>query len=280
MKQKMKLIQYDDETLNHIHEIELMILKDFIKFCEDNNITYFMYAGSLLGAIRHNGFIPWDDDLDVVMLREEFEKFKKLFSHNDKYDILSIESQENYPWLFLKLNLKNTRFEDKMPSLLGFQHGFNIDIFVLDDLSNNKYTRYYQILKTFFYNRLILTSRIRLDDLPFFPKIISHSLYYILNFLKLSPKKINKKYLNFLKKYSHANAKFVIDISARVDEYPLIYEKDWFNDVEKAKFEDIYVNVPKNYDEILTELYGDYNLLPPEDERYNHQTVIIDFGEY
>lgn len=98
----MKLKKYDDETLKHIHDVELMILKDFIKFCEENDLTYFMYAGSLLGAIRHKGFIPWDDDLDVVMLRDEFEKFKRLYSSNEKYELLSIESEENYPYLFAK----------------------------------------------------------------------------------------------------------------------------------------------------------------------------------
>ena len=60
-----------------------MILKDFIKFCEKNNLTYYIYAGSMLGAIRHNGFIPWDDDLDVVMFRDDYERFKKVFLYTN-----------------------------------------------------------------------------------------------------------------------------------------------------------------------------------------------------
>ena len=72
----MNFRQYDEETLKHLHDLELMILKDFIKICEENNLNYYMYAGSLLGTIRHKGFIPWDDDLDVIMFREDFEKFK------------------------------------------------------------------------------------------------------------------------------------------------------------------------------------------------------------
>ena len=76
---ELKLKKYDDETLKKIHDLELMILKDFIKICDEHNLTYYMYAGSLLGTIRHNGFIPWDDDLDVIMFREDYERFKKIF---------------------------------------------------------------------------------------------------------------------------------------------------------------------------------------------------------
>ena len=89
----VKFKKYDDETLNHLHDLELMILKDFSKICEDYGLKYYMYAGSLLGAIRHKGFIPWDDDLDVVMFREDFEKFKKIFPtlRSDKYELLSTQ---------------------------------------------------------------------------------------------------------------------------------------------------------------------------------------------
>lgn len=278
----MKLKKYDDETLKHIHDVELMILKDLISFCDENNLTYFMYAGSLLGTIRHEGFIPWDDDLDVVMLRDEFEKFKKLFlaSPNQKYELLTNEAEKDYFYFFAKLSLKDTLFEEKWSSQLDFDMGFNIDIFVLDDLAENKYKRFYQLKKAYLYNRLLIMSKIRLDDLPFISKLITHSMYHILNILNLNPSKLTKKCLNFLKKYSDANSKNVFDISATAKEYPLIYDKDDFKDVIQVKFEDIYVNVPKNYDKILTELYGDYMQLPPEEDRYNHPIDIIDFGKY
>ncbi len=276
----MKLKKYDDETLKHIHDVELMILRDFISFCEENNLTYFMYAGSLLGTIRHEGFIPWDDDLDVCMLRDEFERFKKLFSSNDKYELLSCESQKDYCYLFAKLSLKNTRFEEQWASQLDFDIGFNIDIFVLDDLAEGKYKRFYQLKKAYFYNRLLIMSKIRLDDLPIIPKLLSHSMYHILNLLRLNPSKLNRKCLNFLNKYSDANADNVFDISATAAEYPLIYDKNDFKEVIQVKFEDVQVNVPKMYDKILTELYGDYMELPPEEKRYNHPIDFIEFGKY
>lgn len=276
----MKLKKYDDETLKHIHDVELMILKDLISFCEENDLAYFMYAGSLLGTIRHGGFIPWDDDLDVVMLRSDFEKFKKQYSSNEKYELLANESHEDYCYFFAKLSLKNTRFEEKWAPQLDFNIGFNIDIFVLDDLAKGKYKRFYQLKKAYFYNRLMIMSKIRIDDLAFVPKVLSHSMYHILNLLRQTPSKINRKCLKFLDKYADENAENVFDISAMAHEYPLIYDKKDFKEVTQVKFEDTYVNVPKNYDKILTELYGDYMQLPPEDKRYNHPIDFIDFGKY
>lgn len=278
----MKFRKYDDETLKHLHDLELMILKDFSKICEENNLKYYMYAGSLLGTIRHEGFIPWDDDLDVVMFRDDFEKFKKIFlaSENSKYELLSNETQKDYFYFFAKLMIKGTRFEEEWISQLNFHMGINIDIFVLDDVSDNKYSRKYQILRSFLYNRMLITSNLKLDNLPFFSKLISHSLYHILNLLNLNTSKILDKTMKFLNRYSNKNFECVFDISANVDEYPLIYKKSDFGDGVKVNFEDTQVTVPVNYDAILKSLYGDYMELPPEDQRYNHMADHIDFGQY
>ena len=278
----MKYTDYDEKVLKHLQSLELMILKEFINICEENNLTYYMYAGSLLGTIRHQGFIPWDDDLDVIMFRDDFEKFKEIFISNphDKIKLLSIETEDDYFHLLSKLMLKNTIFEENWVSQVDFNIGINIDIFVLDDLSNNNFKRNYQLKKAFLYNKLLIMSKIRLDDLPFLTKVITHSGYHILNLLGIKPKWINKRCLNFLKKYHDENAEFVFDISATAEEYPQIFNKKEFKKIKKAKFEDIEVNIPANYDEILKSLYGDYMQLPPEEDRYNHITENLDFGPY
>ena len=100
--------KYNDNDLKHLQNVELMILKDVIDFCDKHNINYYMYAGSALGAIRHKGFIPWDDDIDIILFRKDFEKFLSLASKLDsKYGLLSF-NQENYPYPFLKVFLKGT----------------------------------------------------------------------------------------------------------------------------------------------------------------------------
>ena len=259
-----------------------MILKDFIKICEKNNLTYYIYAGSLLGAVRHNGFIPWDDDLDVVMFREDYEKLKKIFlsNPNDKYELLTNETSEDYFHLLSKLMIKNTLFEEEWVNQVNFHVGINIDIFVLDDLADGRFKRFYQLKKSFLYNKLLIMSKIKLDDLPFLTKVTTHLVYYFLNLFNIKPSTINKRCLNFLRKYQDVCCECVFDISATAEEYPLIYYKEDFNQIVKLKFEDIEVNAPKNYDNILKSLYGDYMMLPPKEQRYNHITEHLDFGDY
>ncbi|MBE6510356.1 MAG: LicD family protein [Methanobrevibacter millerae] len=259
-----------------------MILKDFIKICEENNLNYYMYAGSLLGAVRHNGFIPWDDDLDVIMFRDDFEKFKKIFitSKNDKYELLCNETHEDYFHLLAKLMIKNTKFEEHWVSQVDFHIGINMDIFVLDDLAEGNFKRNYQLKKSFLYNKLLIMSKLKLDDLPPATKLATHTGHYILNLFRIKPSTLNRRCLNFLRKYRNPDAEYVFDISATAEEYPQIFRRDDFKDIKKIKFEDIEVNIPSGYDNILTSLYGDYMQLPPEEDRYNHITETLDFGEY
>lgn len=278
----LKYTEYDDETLKHLQNLELMILKDFIQICEENDLTYYMYAGSLLGTIRHNGFIPWDDDLDIVMFRDDFNKFKEVFSSYDldKYKLLDNDSEEEYFYLFSKLMIKDTHFEEEWIDQVNFRIGINIDIFVLDDLADNKIKRFYQLKMAFLYSKLLFMSKIKIDDLPFISKIISHGLYRILNLFGVKTSSINKRCLKFLDKFKNNDSECVFDIMATAEEYPQIFHKSSFYPPKKVKFEDIEVNVPNNYDELLVSLYGDYMQLPPKEKRYNHPIDNLDFGEY
>lgn len=278
----MKLKEYDPDVLNQVHQVELMILKDFIQICEENNLSYSVYGGSMIGAIRHKGFIPWDDDIDVIMFREDYEKFEEIFlsSNNDKYELLTNDIEHDYCYPFTKFMLKNTTFEEEWMEQFSFHIGFNIDIFILDDTNDNKFKRFYITRKGLVYNRLLISSGVRLDYLPFFTRIISQGLNTILNFLNITPYKLTQKYLKFLRKNSHKNSEFVFDFSANFAEFPLIFYREDFKDLIQVEFEDMYVSVPRNYDRVLKIHFGDYMTLPPEDKRVNHAIDIIDFGPY
>ena len=271
-------MEYDDKTLKHLQNLELMVLKDFIKLCDENNLNYYIYGGSLLGAVRHKGFIPWDDDIDVIMFRDEFDKFKEIFlsQRNEKYELLSYEFYDDYFFLFPKIMLKGTKFEEWWGDQVSFTVGINIDIFVLDDVSDNKLESFIQIKYCRLLDRLLTVSSIKLKDYPFVPQLISNVSHRILSLFRIKPIKIINSCLKLLTKFE--NTEKVCDITAL--NHPQIYQREDFGKGVKIEFEDIMVNAPADSHRILEQIYGDYMKLPPKEERYNHMPYNLDFGHY
>lgn len=272
--------EYDDEILEKIQQIELSILKDFIKICEENNLEYFLYGGCLIGAIRHDGFIPWDDDIDVIMYREDFEKFLKIMQENpwDKYDVLSSEYTEGYFLLFGKMMLKNTIFEEWWVDQVNFDLGIFLDIYVLDNLSSNKIKRFYQLKKGRLLKHLMAVSVVKFTNYPLIPQTIANIFHYLIKFFHIPPRFFIKQALKTLTLCQNEHCEMLVDIT--VIKGPTIFFKKDFSPAKKVKFENITVCVPNNYHRVLTTLYGDYMKLPPIEERRNHITNKIDFGDY
>lgn len=276
----MKLKKYDEKTLKKLKELELIILKEFISICEANDLQYFLYGGSALGAVRHEGFIPWDDDIDVAMLQEDYEKFVEVMAKidNNKFELVTPDSYPDYFLLFSKLMLKGTRFEEWWIDQVDFHVCINIDIFVLYNLSNNKIKRFFQVIRGRLLDRLLTMDVIKLEGYPRITETIANSINKILNFLHIKPDFFKDKARKILTKYKNEDSKFICDISAL--NHPQIYLKEDYVPPKKVKFEDIEVNIPNNSDRILKQIYGDYMKMPPEEERYNHVPQNLDFGSY
>ena len=128
-------------TLQEIKSVELEILSMFDEFCKKNSIKYFISNGTLLGAVKYKGFIPWDDDVDLLIPREDYNRLLKLFKDSDRYRIFAIEKDKNYRYPFAKLCDMTTR-KDEFGYDNGLELGVDIDIFPLDywdnDLENAK----------------------------------------------------------------------------------------------------------------------------------------------
>lgn len=272
--------RYDDETLKHLQKVQLMMLKDFIKICEDNDITYFVIGGSLLGAVRHNGFIPWDDDIDVIMFRKDFEKLDKVFSENpnDKYHLFNVLNEETYHYTFARFNLKNTLLEEWWAKQVDYTVNIFIDIFIIDKIPDNNIKRFIHRWTSFTLNQMVLYSIIKHENESKIKEIIQKTAYFILKIIPISPMTIKKRCIKSYTKYENIECKQYCDFPS-VHLMP-IYEKKDFFPLKKVKFEDIYVNVPNDYDKILTRLYGNYMELPPEDKRFRPAPEKLDFGEY
>lgn len=272
--------QFNDTTLKHLKKIELMILKDFIKICEENNIEYYSYGGTSLGAIRHGGFIPWDDDVDVILFREEYEKFIEITKtkYNEKYDFLCMENYEDYTSTCCKMSLKETKRDDMWINNATFDLGIHIDIFALDYAPKNKikWFIYYQKCQILKKMDFLLTGTRAATYSTKTRKLIGTILNPIFNrFNMLNYYK--KCYKRFVKN-TNSNDDLLFDISAICYNKP--FPKEIFRPPKKVKFESIEVNVPNDVDQFLKIIYGDYMKVPPVEKRPHHFCENVDFGKY
>lgn len=272
--------RYDDETLKHLQKVQMKILKYFIEVCEENNLTYFVDGGSLLGTIRHKGFIPWDDDIDVIMFREDFEKLNKIFENNidEEYSFFNSLNEKTFPYTFGRLLLKNTEFSEWWYDQVDFKQNIFIDIFILDNIPNNRFKRFIHKWKSFILNQATMYSLLKFDNTSKLKKIIQQFIYYLIRILHISPYSIKKKCVESFSKYEHDDCDEVCNFPA-VSQMPVYYKTDWLPP-KKAPFEDIKVNIPNNYKKVLTRHYGDYMTLPPEESRFRPAPEKIDFGKY
>lgn len=269
-----RLKEYDSKTLKKLHNIELMILSDFIKICDEDNIKYFAAYGTALGAIRHNGFIPWDDDVDIIMFREDYKKFLKIIKNDDKYDFFTMENTLGYYKVFGKLSLKGTKLHDFWYENANFVMGINIDIFIIDFVPNNSLLKKFYLKKRNIHRKLSWLLEVLNSDM-YLSKSKERVGRFINKIFKLIG--INQKFL--LKHYNSLfnednNSIEVCEVTDRI-----IFPKYLFESIIKVPFENIEINVPKDYDTYLKIMYGDYMRIPPVEERFNH-SVEIDFGKY
>ena len=128
-----KFNEYDPKTLKHLQDVYLMMLKDFIKVCDENQIEYFLDGGSALGAVRHQGFIPWDDDIDIAMPRKDYDRFVHMCLDDSRYKILSYETDEKYIYSFAKVVDSYTKLKEWGTAEYE-QLGVYIDVFPMDNL--------------------------------------------------------------------------------------------------------------------------------------------------
>lgn len=272
--------KFNQETFNHLKKVELLVLEDFIKICDENNLNYYLFYGTLIGAIRHHGFIPWDDDIDVVMFRDDYEKFMKIMEskNSDKYEILETRYQNDYFLLFAKMSLKNTTFGEYWTNQVGFNLGIFVDIFVLDNVPDNKIKRFFFKKYSFLLDKLLTMSAIKLDSNYSMPvRLISNAIHFILNKLGLTTSYFQKKSNKLFRKYDDTETEYVSDLT---EPSQFIVKRSHMNPPKKVKFEDIEAKVPNDYDYILRLIYGDYMQIPPEEERITHIIENLDFGNY
>lgn len=263
--------KYDDKKLK---EYEVKILDYFVSICNENKLSYFLAYGTLLGAVRHMGFIPWDDDIDVYMPAVDYYKLKEIMKRNpDKqYFYQSLETEKYYNLTFAKIRMNGTEAIEKKNQYEKMHKGIYIDIFPLLPFPDKTKDQKKFLFKLRMLNLLITADSVDKTRYSSYGKI-GKSLS---NFLKFIPRRIRNLVAEWLLK-SIAFYKGEFHNYFDVDEK--IFSKEFFNDNTSLVFEGKSYNVPLNYDDYLTTMYGEYMILPKKENQVSHSFVKVSFGE-
>ena len=250
--------------------IELEILIEFDRICRDNDISYSLDGGTLLGAVRHRGFIPWDDDVDVIMLRTEYLKFKKAAEKEldrERFFLQDHKTDPGYHWGYSKIRREGTSFVRNGQSHLKQHDGIFIDIFIVDSVPDDSFLKKIHYAKCF-YIRKGLYSKIGKDN--------EKSLFYkiLYKILSIPGKDYYLKKLDKLIKKSNSRN----NQSKLVSHYTYGYPKscrygmprECFLEMTDMLFEGHLFKAFTKYDTYLGLLYGDYMKLPPKDKQKPH----------
>lgn len=268
-----------DICIQELRQLEQDILDFIVDVCQKNAITYFLCGGTLLGAYRHKGFIPWDDDIDVMMPRPDYERFLELFPRHEYLELRNCRNDKEYPLAFSTVNdARTVKVEKKLRKKLRNKLSVNIDVFPIDGLPDdvNECKNYYRQIATT--QKLLECSTKAFGKAPTLKATIMKNagiaVYRMLEFLGL---RNISHYVSRMEKvamkYNYEQAHYV-GITA-ISHYGT-KERNLKNQYEpslKVTFEGKQYNSPKCYDTYLSQLYGkSYMKLPPSAQQHTHHT--------
>lgn len=277
----------NEAELRHLKDVFLLMYKDVYSVCTKYNLTVMVNGGTVLGAVRHQGFIPWDDDFDLMLPRKDYNKLIEVFNAElgDRY-LLSVPGQkEKSKTLFMQIIKKGTVMEDIDDHVRRDANGIRIDIHPIDNMPDNKYWRYIKCKLLNSIRICALSVTIYQSESKLFRKIFMYNwktkLYYWTRWsigLLCSIFGRNNWYNLFVHFSSSSKGeKYVCIPSCALCEKEL-QPKTVFFPPQKAAFEGLDVFIPNDYDAYLKKQYGDYMVLPPLEKRQRHFYVKLDFG--
>ncbi|EDS75178.1 LicD family protein [Thomasclavelia spiroformis DSM 1552] len=271
---------YSSEELKQIQRVEYELLVEVKKVCEAHNIEYFLIGGTTLGAIRHKGFIPWDDDIDIGMTRANYEKFLKLapLFLKDKYQLQTPNNDKNIPYFYSKIRINDTIFMEYCNRKINMHHGIYIDVFPFDIVPDDDVE--YKKMFDEFQHLIRLYSLRQIPDLASKPSsllgIIKYFIRKILHFiLKIIPADFFKRKLyKVATQYNDSNNSSYCCLNFPIFKTEYIKKEDLYP-LRNHKFVMDFFPIPNNYNQYLKTHYGDYMKLPEEDKQIGHKPYKI-----
>ncbi|MDE5722538.1 MAG: LicD family protein [Clostridia bacterium] len=266
--------------LDQMHGLHLILADEVKRICDKHNIKYFMIAGTLLGAVRHKGFIPWDDDMDFGMLRQDYEKFISVCEFEideSKFYLQTDKKDKFYTFNFAKLRLCGTRVLEGFSSKVNTNQGIYIDIFPIDNVPDSKIAAYFQFKRFWFYRSLLWVKCGYGSD-----AVKKKNSFRVAKFISkfFSIKYLKKRKLKIITKYKNKMTKKVVTSDGSYGLNKETLDRTWVDTLKEYAFEDRQYPGVADYNAYLSYFYGDYMQLPPENDRNHHGRLEVDFGEY
>lgn len=272
------------EEMTNLRKLQLeekKLLDLFVDICDKNNLRYYMLGGTLLGAIRHEGFIPWDDDVDVCMPRVDYDKFLEIAKNfiEEPCYLDCAEQNKTYRYCFARIATSKMKLRIGTANL-SRDEDIWIDVIPMDGMPENKLVNAVHKLKLRFwrgmnqlaqYDELVDQKRKRGTIETIIVKIAGLKIFH--NLVKYPTCIANIR--NTLKKYAYDDCDTVINYMAAYG-FKETFQRSWFGNGTKYKFEDGEYTGPDNYDAVLRTIYGEYMVLPPESDRNKHCSEIIE----
>lgn len=278
MENKMKFPGLDVE-IRKVQKVQLEMLLEFDRICEKYNITYQLFAGTLLGAVRHNGFIPWDDDIDVCLTREDYNQFLRACEKelNNQYFLQTYETDKNYIFQYAKLRKNNTTFLEFVDSECNIHHGIFIDIFPLDNILPYSFKGELQRITLCI---LFFLNMCKLKNFCVGRKniITINSCLFIHYFAKRIPKNwMDNVQTQIACLFNNKKTKYISHLtllpSKGIYKKCMVKKKDFCNTILQ-EFEGHYFPISINYEKVLSKIYGNYKKFPPKNERTPQHNII------
>ena len=265
MNSLMRLDTPDDWGIKELQNVILNIAYDIDQFCQKHNITYRLMGGSALGAKRHGGFIPWDDDLDVFMTPDEYEQFREAFNKygdKEKYYLQELGASKGKV-ITAKVRLNNSYFEEEIIKDWHVHQGIYVDIFILHICPNNMLLRRWQYM----WAKYVIVKGLANKEY----KRRGGAVYFMLKCMKILPKRFLLNFgLNQVYAFRHQKTDFYCNYLGKALMKNGTYKYEHFSTVKRVPFETIEMNVAGGLEQFLTDRFGDY-MKAPSMERIKYE---------
>lgn len=259
----------------------LNIAKEIKRICDENDINYTMIGGTLIGAVRHQGFIPWDDDMDFAMTRKDYNKFLQACKTelNPQFEILNWRINNTYANGFTKIMLKGTKAIEAGKENVTYPCGIFVDVFPFDNIPEAKIKQIVQKWTTYISLRMLQQKD---GSIRRYDSIGKKIVYYIIRCIShiFKPEYLIRKCEVEMTKYQECKTREITSMTGFYGYNKEKVDAELFKKYIELPFEETSFKAIKEYDRYLTQVYGNYMELPPVEKRRSHGLEYVDFGNY